>query len=155
MVKITILKKPAAKPAATKKRGRAQQLFQELWKEVKDSTLQWKKRGAGSTYVRPQIPEKLKELTLNEKLLILKHGVPPDFDVNDMARFLVATCTMNEMRRLYGRFSTVRKYASEQAKKIWDQLNSSKWRQGSNAKKVKALAMHICQPHAWEAHFIA
>ena len=152
---IPILKKPAAKPAATTKRGRAQQLFQELWKEIKDSTLQWENRGSGSTYVRPEIPEKLKEMTLNGKLIVLKNGAPPNFDVHDMCRFLVATCTNDAMSTLYGRFSTARRYASDQAKKAWDQINSANWRQGSNETKVKALAMQICKPHAWEAHFIA
>ena len=84
-------------------------------------------------------------MTLNEKLVILKNGAPPDFEASDMARFLVATCTNDEISVLYGRFSTARKYASEQARKAWDQINSSNRRQGANEKKVKALAMQMCR----------
>ena len=155
MVRIAILKKPALKLAATTVARRAQQLLQDIWKEVKDFTLQWETPGSGEADVRPEIPEKLKEMTLNEKLSILKNGAPPDFEVSDMARFLVATCINYEMSVLYGRFSTARKYASEQARKAWNQINSSNWGQGMQEKKVKALAMQICKPHAWEAHFIA
>ena len=45
----------------------------------------------------PPIPEKLKEKTLNEKLSILKNGAPDDFEASDMAKFLVATCTNDEI----------------------------------------------------------
>ena len=151
MVRITIFKKPAAKKLMIS----TQTLFEEIWEQVEDFPTQWEARSSGTQYVRQPIPEKLKQKTLNEKLFILKNGAPDDFEAADMAKFLVATCTNDEMSLLYGRFSTARKYASEQARKAWDQINSSNWRQGMQERKVKALAMQICRPHAWEAHFIA
>ena len=155
MVRLTVLRRPAANPAQTEVIGRAQRLFREVWKDFQNHTLQWENRGSGETYARPQIPEKLKEMTLNEKLIILRRGAPPDIDIKDMCRFLIASCTNDEMSTLYGWFSTARRYASDQAKKAWDQIKSAQWRQGSNEKTIKALAMQICRPHEWEAHFIA
>ena len=113
MVKITILKKPAAKTLMTT----AQMMFEDIWEQFKDWPTQGECRGSGAQYVRPPIPDELKEKSLNDKLQILKNGAPEDFEASDIAKFLVATCINDEMSTRYSRLSTARKYASEQARK--------------------------------------
>ena len=146
----TLKKKPAGAETETPANTEYRPTFMQVWNCVKDKHTHWEARGSGQRYQRPDIPEKVAQLPLEERLNIFKLGMPNAFPANDMAKMLINICSHDEMAQLYGRFSTARRSARAEVQRQWDAISSMQWRSGMQEKKAKVLAMQVAKPHQWE-----